>query len=106
MHVLPSTWIFRCKRYPDGLVRKIIAQFFVRDIRQIEGVDYFETFTPVVQWDTIRLLLVLFIHLNLATIQIDYTSVFLHPNIDDTVLSRYHESTRNQAKFKDSKITL
>ena len=50
MHVLPSTWTFRCKRYPDGLVRKLKAQFCVRGDRQIEGIDYFETFALVIQW--------------------------------------------------------
>ena len=51
MHVLPSTWAFRCKRYPDDLIRKLKARFCVRGDRQIEGVDYFETFAPVVQWE-------------------------------------------------------
>ena len=85
MHILPSTWAFCCKRYPDGLVRKLKARFCVRRDRQIEGVDFFKTFAPIVQWDTVRLLLILSIHLNLATMQIDYTSAFLHADIDDTV---------------------
>jgi hypothetical protein len=41
MHVLSSTWAFRCKRYPDGTVRKIKARFCVRGDSQLEGVDYF-----------------------------------------------------------------
>jgi len=43
MHVLPGTWVFRCKRYPDGFVRKVKGRFCVRGDREIEGVDYFET---------------------------------------------------------------
>jgi len=43
MHVLPGTWVFRCKRYPDGSVRKVKGRFCVRGDREIEGVDYFET---------------------------------------------------------------
>jgi hypothetical protein len=27
MHVLPSVWAFKCKRFPDGLVRKLKACF-------------------------------------------------------------------------------
>ena len=59
MYVLPSTWAFRCKRFPDGTVRKLKARFCVRGDRQIVGVDYFETFASVVQWATVRLLLIL-----------------------------------------------
>lgn len=39
MHVIPSTWAFKCKRYPDGLVRKLKARFCARGDRQVEGVD-------------------------------------------------------------------
>jgi Reverse transcriptase (RNA-dependent DNA polymerase) len=82
MHVLPSTWAFRCKRYPDGTVRKLKARFCVRGDRQLEGVDYFDTFAPVVNWITVRLMLVLSILLDLSTKQIDYTAAFVHAPID------------------------
>jgi hypothetical protein len=82
MNVLPSTWAFKCKRYPDGTVRKLKARFCVRGDRQIEGVDYFETFAPVVAWVTVRLMLILSVILNLATTQVDYTAAFVHADID------------------------
>ena len=85
MKVLGSTWVFRCKLYPDGLVRKLKARFCVRGDPQIEGVDFFETFAPVVSWITNRLLLILSIHLNLSTMQVDYTSAFLHATLNDEV---------------------
>ena len=55
MNVLPSTWAFKCKRFPDGLIKKFKARFCARGDRQIEGIDYFETYALVVQWTTIRL---------------------------------------------------
>jgi hypothetical protein len=82
MNVLPSTWAFKCKRYPDGMVRKLKARFCARGDRQVEGVDYFDTFAPVVNWTTIRLMLILSVILNLATVQVDYTAAFLHAPID------------------------
>ena len=82
MKVLPSTWAFRCKRYPDGSVRKLKARFCARGDRQVEGIDYFETFAPVVNWQTVRLLLVLSAVLGLATRQVDYTAAFIHAPID------------------------
>ena len=82
MNVLPSTWAFRCKRYPDGSVKKLKARFCVRGDRQVEGIDYFETFAPVVSWITVRLLLALSLVLGLVTRQVDYTAAFLHADID------------------------
>ena len=76
MKVIQSTWAYKIKRFPDGLVRKLKARFCVRGDMQIEGVDFFNTFAPVVQWATVRLLLNLSITLNLETIQVDYVSAF------------------------------
>ena len=42
MNVLPSTWSFKCKRYPDGSVRKLKARFCVRGDMQKEGVAFFD----------------------------------------------------------------
>ena len=57
MNVLPSTWAFKCKRYPDGRIKKFKARFCARGDRQKEGIDYFETWSPVVQWQTVRLMI-------------------------------------------------
>jgi hypothetical protein len=47
MNILPSTGAFKCRQYPDGLVRKLKARFCAGGHRLVEGRDYFETFTPV-----------------------------------------------------------
>eukprot|EP00804_Cyclotella_cryptica_P021080 CCRYP_019381-RA/>CCRYP_019381-RA protein AED:0.27 eAED:0.27 QI:0/0/0/0.66/0.5/0.33/3/0/652 len=49
MHVLPSTWAFCIKRFPNGLVKKFKARFCVRGDCQKEGIDFWETWSPVVQ---------------------------------------------------------
>jgi hypothetical protein len=82
MNVIPSTWAFKCKRFPDGLVRKLKARFCARGDRQIEGVDFFETYAPVVNWQTVRLMLVMSLLMGLSTRQVDYTAAFVHADID------------------------
>ena len=57
--VLKSTWTFKLKRLIDGTSLKYMARLCVRGDLQTEGVDYFEIYTPLVQWSTIRLLLIL-----------------------------------------------
>ena len=47
-NILDSTWAFKKKRYPDGLLNKFKARFCVRGDQQVEGTDVFDTFAPVV----------------------------------------------------------
>ena len=81
MNVLPSTWAFKLKRFPDGLVKKFKARFCVRGDLQKEGVDYFATWSPVVQWTTVRSLLILAANRNLVSAQADITAAFVHADL-------------------------
>jgi hypothetical protein len=87
-NILDSTWAFKRKRFPDGRVRKLKARFCVRGDQQIEGVDFFDTFAPVVAWSTVRLLLILSVILGLATKQVDYTLAFVQADLEDDVYVR------------------
>jgi hypothetical protein len=82
MNLLPSTWAFKCKHYPDGSVRKLKSRFCCRGDQQIKGVDFFDTFAPVVNWMMVCLMLILSMILGLATKQVDYTAVFVQAPID------------------------
>ena len=78
MNVLPSTWAFKVKRYPDGSVKKFKARFCARGDRQLEGIDYFETWAPVVQWSTIRIVMIIAAKLRYCSAQCDITAAFIH----------------------------
>ena len=97
MNILPSTWAFKVKRYPDGLVRGLKSRFCCRGDRQTEGVDFFDAHAPVVNWNAVRLLLILTAQLGLATKQVDYAAAFVHADID--LPPNYHEmSTSERAR--------
>ena len=83
MNVIDSTWAFKCKRYPDGLIKKFKARFCARGDQQLEGIDFFETYAPVVQWTTVRLMLILEVLLGLKSKQGDVTAAFLHADIGE-----------------------
>ncbi len=59
MNVINGTWAFKCKRFPNGTVKKFKACFCARGDQQLEGIDFFETYAPVVQWTTVHLILIL-----------------------------------------------
>ena len=83
--ILASTWAFRKKRYPDGALKKFKARFCVHGDLQIDGLDVFETFSPVVAWITVIILLILSIVLNLETQQVDYANAFCQAPLDQTI---------------------
>ncbi len=49
----------------------------------MEGIDFFKTYTPVVQWMTVRLLRILKVLLNLKSKQGDVTATFLHCALEE-----------------------
>jgi hypothetical protein len=82
--VIKSTWVF--KRLPDGMSLKFKARLCVRGDLQREGVDYFEMYFPVIQWSTIRmLLLAVVLRGGWATRQMDYTNTFAQAESNETV---------------------
>ena len=56
-NVLQSTYAFKKKRYPDGRLNKFTSGLCVRGDHQIENIDVFETYIPIISWITARLLL-------------------------------------------------
>lgn len=80
--VLPMKWVFKLKVYPDGLAKKFKARYCIRGNRQVEGVNCDETWAPVVQWTTVRAMIILALTQNMATAQADITAAFLHAPLD------------------------
>ena len=83
MNLIWSTWAFKCKRYPDGLIKKFKARLCARGNMQLEGIDFFETYALLVQWTTIRLILISEVILDLKSKQGDVTRDFLRASLDE-----------------------
>ena len=73
------------KYQPDGTIRKCKARFCVRGDKQIKGIDFFDTYTPIVSRPVVHLMLSLSILCDLETQQVDYSSTFAQAKIDDDV---------------------
>ena len=71
-----SVWAFKVKRSPDGRILKHKARLNAHGGMQRWGVDYWETYAPVVNWISVRLLLVLSLIYNLETKSIDFVLAF------------------------------
>ena len=80
-----SVWAFKVKRYPDGRILKHKARLNAHGGMQRWGVDYWETYAPVVNWISVRLLMILSIIHNLDTKSIDFVLAFPQATLERDV---------------------
>ena len=83
--VIKSTWAFHQKRTPGGDPTKKKARLCMHGDQMVQNVDYFESYSPVVQWSSVRLLLILSIVHGLETRQVDYVNAFAQAELDKDV---------------------
>lgn len=84
-NVLTNRWIFRRKYNSMGEVIKYKARLVARGCSQEYGIDYQETFAPVVRFDSVRTLLAIAAAFNLLIYQFDVKTAFLHGDIEEMI---------------------
>ncbi|XP_019099751.1 PREDICTED: uncharacterized protein LOC109132539 [Camelina sativa] len=78
-------WVFRIKHRSDGTIERYKARLVVLGNRQVAGVDYGETFAPVVKMTTVRSFLSVVAARNWEVHQMDVHNAFLHGDLEEEV---------------------
>ena len=75
--IIPGTWAFKCKHFTDGGYQKFKARLCVRGYiyKRIYNVPM-HTFAPLLQWSTVKLILVLTCIMVLKTQATDFRNDF------------------------------
>ena len=85
VNVVTGKWIFTYKYRSDGSLDRYKAWWVLRGFTQRPGLDYDETFSPVVKPMTVHTVLTLSLSHQWPIHQLDVKNVFLHGHLDETV---------------------
>ena len=83
-----SGWIHKTKLNADGTVQKLRSRLVARGNEQEEGVDFLETYSPVVRTATVRMVLHIAVIERWDIKQLDVKNAFLHGDLSETVYMR------------------
>ncbi|KAK1630810.1 hypothetical protein QYE76_005125 [Lolium multiflorum] len=78
-----NKWIFKRKTDADGNVTVYKARLVAKGFRQIQGVDYDETFSPVAKLKSVRILLAIAAFFDYEIWQMDVKTAFLNGDIEE-----------------------
>lgn len=85
MHVLGCRWIHTVKLKADGTPDKLKSRLVARGFEQEEGIDFIETYSPVVRTSTIRVVLNVAVAKEWKIRQFDVKNAFLQGELFEEV---------------------
>nr|GEZ53702.1 Gag-Pol polyprotein [Tanacetum cinerariifolium] len=87
IHISPLTlkWLFKNKHDEEQTFIKNKSRLVVRGYRQEEGIDFEESFAPVIRMEAIRIFLAYVAHKSFTVFQMDVKTAFLHGSLKEDV---------------------
>jgi hypothetical protein len=83
--IVDCKWLFRIKRNRDGTISRYKARLVAKGFTQCPGVDFKETFAPVVWPQTIKLILTIALGKGWHMHQLDVNNAFLQGSLKEEV---------------------
>ena len=88
-------WIFTVKYKVDGTIERYKARLVTKGYTQTYGIDYQETFAPVIKMNMARVLLSLLVIIDWSLYQLDIKNAFLNGELKEEVYTLLPPSFEN-----------
>ena len=90
-------WVFKIKENSDGNIR-YKARLVAKGYSQKEGIDYSETFAPVMKSQSLRMILAVANQMDLCIHQMDVTTAFLNGRLEEEIFMLQPEGYEKQGE--------
>uniref|UniRef100_A0AAV1TN90 Reverse transcriptase Ty1/copia-type domain-containing protein n=1 Tax=Peronospora matthiolae TaxID=2874970 RepID=A0AAV1TN90_9STRA len=94
-----TKWVFKIKRKADGSIDKYKARLVAKGFKQQYGMDYTETFSPVVKYVTLRMVIAVTMYFGWTIDQIDVVTAFLYGVMQEQVFCVIPEGVELEGSF-------
>jgi hypothetical protein len=84
-NAIGNRWVYKTKLNEDGSIERYKARLVVQGFSQQQGIDYTETFAPVVKYKSLRIILAISTIMDYELKQMDVETAFLNAQINEDV---------------------
>jgi hypothetical protein len=85
VNVIDCKWVYKIKKKSDGSIDRYKARLVAKGFKQHYGIDYEDTYSPVVKATTIQIVLSIAVSKGWSLRRLDVQNTFLHGVLEEEV---------------------